>query len=360
MKTKIIAILLVLVILFTSCQKTPSSPYSRYESTFMDLFDTYSIIVGYAKSEQEFNGYAEIIYSKMKDLHQQYDIYNNYAGINNIKTINDNAGVAKVAVSDDIINLLIFSKKACNDTDGFVNVAMGSVLKIWHDYRTEGNNDPENAKLPPMELLKEAQKLTNIDNVIIDEAEKTVFLAKKGMNLDVGAIAKGYATQVATDTAKQAGMTSALVSIGGNICSVGKPEDGIRARWGIGIQDPKLDVGNTQEPIDTVFTNDTSVVTSGDYQRAYEVDGKIYNHIIDKDTLMPADRYASVTIICKDSGLGDVLSTGVYVLPVEDGKRLLKKLGAEAMWIHFDDTIEATDGYKKISKKLGNYSAVDK
>lgn len=333
--------------------------YNKYESTFMELFNTYSIIVGYAKTESEFDGYANVIYNRIKDLHEKYDIYNEYDGVNNIKTINDMAGIEAVPVSEDIISMLKFGKQAYIDTDGTVNIAMGAVLRIWHDYRTEGIEDPQNAKLPPMEELKAAAALTDINDLVIDEAAGTVYLTRRGMSLDVGAIAKGFAVQLATNEAKQAGMTSALVNIGGNICSVGKPFDGVRARWGVGVQTPKPEADIGQDIIDTVFVNDTSVVTSGNYQRYYVVAGKAYNHIIDKDTLMPANRFDSVTVVCGDSATADMLSTCLYVLPEEKGRAVLSKIGGEAIWVYHDGTVQATEGYIKISKTLGGYSAVD-
>lgn len=351
---KMLAFMMSLILLSACAPK-----YNKYESTFMELFDTYSIIVGYGKTDTEFNGYANVIYNRLKDLHQKFDIYNEYDGTNNIKTINDKAGIEAVPVSDDIIALLKFGKQAYYDTDGTVNIAMGPVFRIWHKYRAEGIDDPENAKLPPMEQLEAASVLTDISDLIIDETAGTVYLAKKGMSLDVGAVAKGFAAQLATDEAKNAGMTSALVNIGGNICSVGKPLDGVRARWGVGIQNPKPEADGGQTVTDTVFVNDAAVVTSGNYQRYYVVGGKAYNHIIDKDTLMPADRFDSVTVICTDSATADMLSTCLYILPVNEGKAVLSRVGGEAIWIHHDGTIEATEGYKKISKELGGYGAAD-
>lgn len=373
-RSSFVSIMLIIVIMLTSCKikdlshadssesgdkSTVQNEYIKYQATFMDVFDTYSIILGYSKTKQEFDEYANIMYQRLTELDHQYDIYNDYEGINNLKTVNDYAGIEAVKVSDDIIKLLKFGKQAYEDTDGIINITMGSVLRIWHDYRTEGKADPDNAKLPPMEDLKEAVILTDINDLIINETEGTVYLAKKGMSLDVGAIAKGFATQLAVDDAVKAGMVSALADIGGNVCSVGKPLDGIRDRWGVGIQDPELSIGDTSNIVDTIYVNNISVVTSGNYQRYYVVDGEVYNHIIDPDTLMPAVNYASVSVVCSDSGIADMLSTYLYITSVEDGREMLKKLGAEAIWIHLDGSIETTEGYDRISKKYGNYGAVD-
>ncbi len=334
--------------------------YEKYKSDFMGLFDTYTIIIGYAKSEAEFNKYSTLIHDRLVELDKKYDIYEEYEGLNNIATMNKNAGGAPVTVDKDIIDMLVASKNAYTDTDGIVNVTMGSVLSIWHDHRKEGLEDEENATVPSLEILQEAAKNTDINNLIIDEAKQTVFLKNKGMSLDVGATAKGFAANLVVEEAKKIGMNSALVNVGGNIVSVGKPLDDLRDRWGVGIQDPNLDINGVQNILDTVFLNDATVACSGDYERFYIVDGKVYNHIIDPHSLMPADRYKSVSIIHKNAGTADILSTALFILPIEDGKQLLKKLDAEALWIMKDDSTDASDGYKAVSKKFGNYSAVDK
>ena len=115
--------------------------------------------------------------------------------------------------------------------------------------------------------------------------------------------------------------------MGGNVCATGpKDEDG--TPWVVGVNDP--DGGNY---LHTIYVTGGSVVTSGDYQRCYMVDGKLYHHIIDPDTRMPAAYWRSVTILCDDSGLADALSTALFLLPLEEGQRLLEKTGAEAMWV---------------------------
>lgn len=101
-----------------------------------------------------------------------------------------------------------------------MNVAFGSVLSIWHDYRERGIDDPLSAKLPPMEKLREAAAHTDIDKVVIDEAASTVYLADPEMRLDVGAAAKGYAVERACRAAEEKGIESLLVSVGGNVRAI--------------------------------------------------------------------------------------------------------------------------------------------
>jgi thiamine biosynthesis lipoprotein len=182
---------LLLAATLAGCQLLRPNRYAKYTNTFFDTFDTFVTVVAYAKSEQEFDAYFQRIHERFRNFHRLYDIYNAYQGINNIKTINDNAGVKPVKVDKEIIDLIIFAKDWHTKTGGVTNIAMGSVLRIWHEYRERGIEDPESAELPPMDALRKAAEHTDIDKVIVDVEEGTVFLADKEMSLDVGAVAKG-------------------------------------------------------------------------------------------------------------------------------------------------------------------------
>ena len=150
---------------------------TRYQAEFLTLFDTVTQIVAYRETKAEFEKLSGDIHDELLIYHQLYDIYKNYDGIANMKTINDSAGKAPVKVDRKIIDLLLFSKEMYQKTNGKVNIALGSVLKIWHDYREEGIDDPQNAKVPPKELLAKAAEHTDIDKVIINEGDSSVFLS---------------------------------------------------------------------------------------------------------------------------------------------------------------------------------------
>ena len=322
---------------------------TRYEAEFLELFDTVTTIVGYAENKEKFTSITQSIYDNLKEYHELYDIYNDYDGINNIKTINDNAGVKPVKVDKKIIDLLLFSKDAYKFTKGKTNIAFGSVLKIWHDYRTAGVENPENAELPPVELLKEASLHTNIDNIIIDENNSTVFLNDSKMSLDVGAVAKGYAAEQVSRAARENGLISGLVSVGGNVCAIGSKADNNK-KWNVGIQNP--DKENQNSILHTVDLSDEALVTSGNYERYYTVNGKKYNHIINTETLFPADYFAAVTIICEDSGKADALSTALFDMPLEEGKKIIESIpDTEAMWVYNDGKIEYSKNFKDYIKK---------
>lgn len=341
----------------TGCQE--QEKYEKYTDSFFDTFDTVVTVMGYTKSKEEFDGYVEKIEAEFIRLNKLFDIYKNYEGMNNVKTINDNAGIKPVKVDKEIIDLIQLSKKWYESTGGKTNIAMGAVLKIWHDYRTEGKDNLESAKLPPMEDLQEAAKHTDINKVIVDEENSTVYLEDEKMSLDVGSVAKGYATELVANMIVEEGFTSGIINAGGNVRTFGKPLDGQREYWGIAVQDPdKQIVSNESTSLDTLFVNDKSVVTSGDYQRYYVVDGKVYHHLIDPTTLMPGDYFRAVVVVTEDSGLGDFLSTTVFLTPYEEGRKLVESLdGVEALWIKKDGTIEATEGMEQNMKSKGATSS---
>lgn len=360
---KILAAALSAVLLLTACGGGINfSKYQKFSREFDGTFDIHTTIIGYAESKTEFENYCHIIYNKIFYLHQLFDIYNDYEGVNNLKTINDSAGLKPVKVDDDIIELLELSLVAPGFNEGGrVNVAFGSVLKIWHEYRMEGGKDPANAKLPRMDELLKAAKHTDLADVVIDETEGTVFLKDSEMSLDVGSVAKGYAAQKAMETAVASGAQSIMINMGGNVVTHGRPMEKDKERWAIGIQDPKPGTDDVISIMDTIFVNDAVIVTSGNYQRFYTVDGVRYNHIIDPETLMPAQKYAAVTIVCDDSAIADLLSTQLFITGKDSAaaERLIKEAGAEILYVNHDGTVEATDGFVKISKNLSGYSAKD-
>ena len=344
MKRRMIVGLLIIAVLLNMSGCAKKEP-ARYEATFLELFDTVTTIAGFGRSEEEFSAFAQAVHDDLEEYHQLYDIYNDYEGINNIKTINDNAGISPVKVDVRIIDLLGFSIDVAEITDGEINIAFGAVLRVWHDYRTEGIDDPENSKLPPMELLKEKSEHTDINKLIIDKSAGTVFLEDPEMRLDVGAIAKGYATEMVARDMIAEGYQNAMLSVGGNVRTIGSKQDG--AAWNVGIQNP--DMESEQANLYVLRLKDYSLVTSGDYQRYYTVEGKKYHHIIDPDTLMPADYYTAVSIICKDSGMADALSTSVFNMTYEQGLALIEDLeDTEALWIFKNGSMKHSSGFNRL------------
>ena len=335
---RLLTAFLAAVLLLTGCTAPAEPQQKQYTATFLDVFDTVTTILGKADSQEAFETTAQQIHDQLLVYHQLFDIYNTYDGINNLKTINDNAGIAPVKVDETIILLLQGCKSYYEFTGGKVNVAMGSVLQLWHEARSDGLNDPANAYLPDTAALEEAAKHTDPSKIIVDEAASTVYLSDPDMRLDVGAIAKGWAAEEVAEAAPE----GLLISVGGNVCATG-PKDSSGTPWVVGIQDPD---GGAY--LHTLYVTGGSVVTSGDYQRAYAVDGQVYHHIIDPETLYPAGYWRSVTVISEHSTLADALSTALFLLPLEEGQALLDKAGAEAMWVNARGERFYSPGFQKL------------
>ena len=168
MRLRILSLLAV-VLLIPNIAGCKQADYQRYSGSFFDSFDTYTTIVGYTQTEKEFDTYFNQISSRLRELHKLYDKYNSYEGINNIKTINDNAGIQPVKVDKEIIDLILFSKEWYQKTNKKTNIAFGPVLEIWQDYFDDASYDPNNTAIPAMEELKTASALVDLDKVIVNE-----------------------------------------------------------------------------------------------------------------------------------------------------------------------------------------------
>ncbi|MEA4895764.1 MAG: FAD:protein FMN transferase [Oscillospiraceae bacterium] len=352
MSRKITAVFLsaAIAITMTSCTARAEK---RYKSSFLQLFDTVTEIVGFSESREQFTEHSRVIYEQLYEFNRLYDIYHNYEGLNNLKTINDNAGVMPVKVDRRIIDLLLFSKEMYALTNGGVNIAMGSVLSLWHEHRIEGLENPLSASLPNGGELLERAAHTDIREIKIDEKASTVFLSDPIMSIDVGAVAKGYAVEQTAQVAEKAGFVNGMISVGGNIRVLGtkQGEWGQKEPWSVGIRNP--DPESPEQILEILDISDCSVVTSGIYERYYIVNGKQYHHIIDPKTLMPGGYYLFVTIICRDSGLADALSTAVFCMPFGESAGLIEKLeGVEAMWGFLDGTKMYSSGFRALLKPL--------
>ncbi len=337
---KFTAKIISLVLLFSLVLGTFSSCSSEklVSETSFEWFDTVTTI---SAPKDDFEQVWKIASEMLARYDKLFDIYSEYRGMNNLCTVNKNAGKKPVSVDKDIFELLSCSKEMYVKTDGKVNVAMGSVLKIWHEYRSAGLDDPKNATLPPKALLDEASKHTDISAIELNEEKLEVYISDENVSLDVGAIAKGFAVEKVAQALEDAGYKSVLISAGGNVRTVGtKPG---REKWEVGITDP--DGGTSYPAIAEIDTG--SLVTSGSYQRFYTVDGKNYHHIIDPQTLMPSEYFVSVSVFVRDSGLADVLSTALFLMSEDEGRELCERLGAEALWIYDDGKISATAEFPK-------------
>lgn len=325
--------LLVAALVLAGCSTVQRAKV--HQMTYLDLFDTVTYISRYTDDPEGFQKEADEIHESLMEYHRLFDIYHDYDGLNNLKTINDHAGIAPVKVDPRILSMLADCRGYYEATDGAVNVAMGSVLKLWHDARSDAVSNPSGAKLPDRAALEAAKEHCSWDTVILDEAAGTVYLSDPQQRLDVGAIAKGWALQRVAEELP-AGI---LINLGGNVCATG-PKKGENTPWIIGVHDPK----DQSSYLCTLNLMTGSAVTSGDYQRFFTVNGQNYHHIIDPQTGMPSAYWRSVTILSDDSGLADALSTALFVMDRDRGQTLLNRYGAEAMWVDDQGNCFYSDG----------------
>ena len=350
--TRMTAALLAAVLslsLLVGCK--PKKELTRYTTIFYDVFDTVTQVIAYCESEEEFNTQMQALHQDLIAYNQLYDIYNNYDGVVNVKTINENAGKAPVQVDDRILSMLELARQMYDLTGGKINIAMGSVLGIWHDYREAAEKDASEADntLPTQEELEAAAQHCDINDLVIDEKAKTVYLSDPEMSLDVGSVGKGYAVEMVCRAAEARGLTSALISVGGNLRAIGTKPDG--SQWVGGVENPwnSSEVyTNGSSTVAAVKMSDLSLVTSGDYQRYYVVDGVRYHHLIDPATLWPAAYFDGVSVLAPDSGVADCLTTGLFCLPLEEGKQLVESLdGVEALWCTTDGEVVTSSGWSE-------------
>lgn len=327
MKKLLSVILIMFFALFSnSCEKREQ----KFTDYSFDCFDTVTTITGYEKRKEDFDLVCGEIKSLLGEYHRLYDIYNSYEGLNNLYSVNAlYDGEHKVTQVDrKITDLILYGKEMYDFTEGRVNIAMGSVLKIWHKYRTEGTENPEKASLPKKEELFIAGKHTDIDKVIVDEKASTVYLSDKNMFLDVGSIAKGYATEKIAQHLENKGITGYIINVGGNVRCIGAQPSG--KPWTVGVESPD----GKGEIIKKYSLSNGALVTSGSYQRFYEVDGKRYYHIINSKTLMPDYIFSSVSVVTGDAGLSDALSTALFQMSYDEGCELLSSVpDAKAFWV---------------------------
>lgn len=346
-------LILLCMMLLTSCYA--GNNYEKFTMSFFGTFDTVITIQGFAQSKEIFDKVSKQAESMFRQYHQMFDKYHSYDGINNVYTLNQSAGQGPLVVPKPLFDIIKFSKDNYLLTGGKVNIALGSVINLWHEARDTAELDAGKAYLPQMDSLRNADLHTNINNIILDEEHVSINILDPGLHIDLGAVAKGYAVELVVREMQNSEMTSFYVNAGGNIRLGVAPMDG-RKNWGVSIQDPDGQVLSdvNSDLMEVLFLHETSVVTSGDYQRYFIVEGKRFHHLISPDTLMPTDYMRSVTIITEDSGLADLLSTAVFLMPFEEGKTFVDGLkGVEAVWILNDRSVVMTDGIKSAARSLG-------
>jgi thiamine biosynthesis lipoprotein len=260
--------------------------------------------------------------SRVFSLIKQYeDLLTVNRAQSQVMDINHAAGQHPVTVSRPVYQLIKCAKAASVLPDSAFNLAIGPLVKRW---RIGFKGD----SVPPADDIQALLNITRAQDVILDDDNLSVFLTRKGMEIDLGAIAKGYIADRVRDLLLKEGVTDGLINLGGNVQTLGTPQ----GRWSIGLKKPFAEADALVGAMEVAHK---SVVTSGTYERYFEQDGQRYHHILDPHTGYPLDNELdSVTIISTDSLDGDIWTTLLFGAGVEKGCQMLKgRADIEAIFV---------------------------
>jgi thiamine biosynthesis lipoprotein len=234
-----------------------------------------------------------------------------------VSRINKSSGKEWVKVPKETLEVIKKAQEISELSDGRFDITVGPLTELWRRAREK--------KIPPsVEEVKEKLGLVNFKNIEMDQEGK-VFLKKKGMAIDVGGIAKGYAVDRAFDVLRSLGYKNLIVNAGGDLRIGGLKNN---QPWSIGIQNPR----EPQKILTRISVSDVAVATSGDYEKFFIYEGKRYHHIFNPKNGFPADGCQSVTIVTKNCITADGLATAIFVLGLDKGYTLCQKLdGVECM-----------------------------
>lgn len=271
--------------------------------------------------------------TKLNEIDDKMSAFKDYS---DISKININSGENFQVVSEETFSILRTAIKYSELTQGAFDPTIRPLVNLW------GIGTDAQA-IPTKEEIHEKIKLVNYKNIIFNKDNNSVKLTYKNQSLDLGGIAKGYASDVVKDILIKNNIKNGIIDLGGNIYALGEKEDG--TPWRVGIQDPFTSRGNF---IGVISVKNKSVVTSGYYEKYFIKDGKKYHHILNPLTGYPSEsNIISVTIISDKSIDGDGLSTGVYIMGLDKATKLIESIpGVDAIFITNENQVYATSGIK--------------
>ncbi len=307
-------IFLVFFFIIVGCSKEPIVS----ETSFF-VMDTYVNIKIYSNQKE-----TDIL-EQTKELfvyyHQLTNRYENYENLVNVYDINRMESEF-LEVDSELINLINYGIDFYDKSDGLFDIGMGNLIDVWKKHIASYDYLPLESDLKKIET----NKIVIIDNKIYGD-----------VNIDLGAIAKGYAVLKAGELLKENGFNKFIVNAGGQVL-VG--ERYRKTPYKVGIKNPD-ETGNML----VLNVENLNVSTSGSYERFFEIDGIRYNHIINPKTLFPANYFKSVSVVANDSLLADVLTTILFLMPIEDGLEFISNYQAEAIWYTNNNEIVKSEGF---------------
>ncbi len=288
-------------------------------------------VVNLALNAPDSERVLELSFDILKDFEKRFSANNENSMLNKI---NKNAGIKPIKVDDDLFDLIKIGTKASIKTKSNFNIAIGAFIKLWKMAYEED-------RLPTKSEIDRCKDLVNPSDIELDENNKSVFLKKKGINLDLGGIAKGYFADVLRELWLKNGVKNGLIDIGRNIWAIGGSKQNNYEFWRLGIKDPFKNDESTKTVIDI---RDKSIVTSGIYEKNFEIDGKFYHHIISSKTGYPVDTdIASISIISSNSVMAEIYSTALISETAENAIYIASKIkGIEAVVVDKDEKVHST------------------
>jgi len=269
--------------------------------------------------------------SKLSQIDDKMSVFKDFS---EVSIINRNAGISYCKVSDDTYFVIKRAVEYSKLSGGAFEPTIRPLVGLW------GVNT-DHARIPKLDEIRYYMRLINYKDIILNDKDKSIILRNENQQIDLGAIAKGFAADKVKDILIENNIENAIIDLGGNIYALGNKPDG--ALWNIGIQDPIKVRG---EYVGIVSVKNKSIVTSGNYERYFIEEGKRYHHIINPMTGAPSENdIISATVISEYSIDGDALTTCVYVMGIKKGLKLIESIeGTEAIFITKDKQVYVTQG----------------
>ncbi|MFV0497678.1 MAG: FAD:protein FMN transferase [Candidatus Fimivivens sp.] len=320
---------------------------ARYTVTFWGAFDSMITITANAESKQQFDALTQTAIDRFTELSRDYNRFSESDTIVNLATLNRMAGQGDVHVSKAIFDLLSFAQEGAAKTDSLVAPTFGAVTELWRKQIVHAQNG--SGTPPALSVLQDAATSTDMSLLRLNEKQQSAALLSSDALLDVGAVAKGYATELVGRELAASGLTRLAISSGGNV-RVFSPPVG-KACWRIGIQNPDAAILGDEGALDTLTINNMAVATSGDYQRFFWYRERRYHHLIDPKTLFPARHYRSVTVACNNAGEADLFSTALFLADWRHSFAIAQREKIAALWVMADGSIKTNARMDALIKK---------
>ncbi len=327
-----VMICIIVILIFVFLYFNSKNEIKTYQKNLFYM-DTIIQIKLYNISSNEANTAFEEIEQIYSEYHQLTDRFNSYSEINNIYYINNNSdNIKTIKLDERLYEMITYGLNWYEKSNGLLDINMGCIISKWKEHFNDADG------IPSEQDLKSC-----VSNDIILGEDFTI--VNNHPDIDLGAIAKGYTTQIVSEYLESIEITDYLINAGGNVVVGDHYSNG---EYKIGIENP-----NDKSIYKILNVTNKAVVTSGGYERFYEYNGHKYSHIIDPNTKYPAEYMKSVTVICDDSAFADALTTTLFLMSIEEGQEFVKDMDMDidVIWYSNDDEVYTTSGVENYEQE---------